>query len=300
MQPITTSPLHARNALRTLPIPANAPPHPNQVAQKLMGRSYLSWSSISTFLRCPIQFRYQYVEGRQPEFVSANLVFGSAIHSAIEFHYQQLFAGMKAPTLETLLDIYDQSWKKESGEIRFGKSESAASLRDLATRMLTAFQNHDLSKLDTSVSPLIGVEETLRGAIIPGVPDILGRIDLLVETPDTLQIVDFKTSRSSWSSTKVNEAAPQQLLYSKLVQPIADSLGKPIEIAWVVLTKTKQPKVEVHRLVPDPKHTRRIEAMVQRVWQAIQHQCFYANPTVMNCSTCSHFNTCNSEEETSP
>jgi hypothetical protein len=37
---------------------------------------------------------------------------------------------------------------------------------------------------------ILGVEETLRERLIPGLPDILGRIDLIAETDEAIVITD--------------------------------------------------------------------------------------------------------------
>jgi hypothetical protein len=181
--------------------------------------------------------------------------------------------------------------------IRYGKNESAESLRDLAERMLAAFQAHEVSRLDTSTR-LIGVEEELRGPIIADCPDILGRLDLVTADQATLRITDFKTSRSKWNATQVEDAMPQQLLYADLVQPLADALDcKTIEIAWIVITKAKQPVVEQHTLIPDPKRIARVKAIVRRVWQAIRNEHFYPSPSAMNCSMCPHLTACRKWED---
>jgi RecB family exonuclease len=241
-----------------------------------------------------MQFRLRYVLGERPEFVSSSLIFGSAVHSALEEHFTRMFAGVVSPSLDELLAVYDRVWREETQPVRFGKSETPESLRDLAGRMLEAFLASSACKPD---GQLIGVEEELRGTIIDGVPDILGRIDLVVLTNKSLRIIDFKTSRSSWSASKITEAAPQQLLYSQLAKPIAEAFDVPIEIEWIVLTKAKQPKIERHKLTPDPAAIRRTNAMVRGVWRAICGEYFHINPSVMNCSTCPHKIFCNAKEE---
>jgi len=55
--------------------------------------------------------------------------------------------------------------------------------------MLTTFRENPASAFDETV---IGIEEELRGELIPGVPDLLARIDLLTTTSDALVITDFK------------------------------------------------------------------------------------------------------------
>ena len=298
------------NVLPAIPQPIqsklNPPPalRPGEIAKQLTGRDYLSYSAISTYQRCPLKYLFAYVIGAAPEFKSSSLVFGGAVHAAIEHHFRHLFEGQPAPQLDALLAEFDRAWKEEvtatieHGTIKYGESESAETLRDLAERMLAAFQAHEVSKLDT-LTRLIGVEEELRAPLIDGCPDILGRLDLVTVTPScsALQITDFKTARSAWSAAQVEEAAPQQLLYAELAQPLAKSLGcRAIEICWIVITKAKQPVVEQHRLVPEPSQVIRTKAVVRRVWNAIAQEHFYPSPSAMNCASCPYQTACRNWE----
>ena len=83
---------------------------PGEVAEQLLGRSHLSYSSISCYQTCPLQFHFRYIERLPEKTVSANLVFGSAIHSALQFHYEKLLAGNPPPDLDTLLGVYQEAW----------------------------------------------------------------------------------------------------------------------------------------------------------------------------------------------
>ncbi len=227
--------------------------------------------------------------------MSSSLVFGGAIHAAIESHMQSALEGAEPPSLDELVDVYERAVKSESdAPIRFGKGETADSLRDLAARMLTAFRASEVSKLDTRI---VAIEETFRGPVIPDCPDLLGRLDLVTLDGDSLLITDFKTSRSSWNAENVRQAAPQQLLYTELVRPLAAAFGdRPIRVQWVVLTKAKQPKVERHELTPDPAQVNRIKVIVGRVWQAIAAGHFYPSPSAMNCSSCPYRTACDAWE----
>jgi N-glycosidase YbiA len=137
----------------------------------------------------------------------------------------------------------------------------------------------------------------LRAPIISGCPDVLGRVDLVALEADAVVITDFKTSRSAWSVDKVQEAAPQQMLYVELVRPIAKALGnRPIRVEWVVITKTKQPAVERHTLTPDVPAITRTKAIVRHVWQAIAAGHFYPCPSAMNCASCPFAEACRAWE----
>lgn len=278
-------------------LPPAKPTSPGTVADLLINRPYLSYSAVSTYQRCPLRFFFAYVAGLQPEFRASSLVFGGAIHAAIEHHYRCLLEGQPAPPLDDLLAEFDRASAADiTVPIRYGKNETPESLRELASRMLAAFRSHDLSRLDTS-SNLIGVEEELRGLIIDDCPEILGRLDLVASSRNALRIFDFKTSRSRWDDSQIEEAAPQQLLYAELAKPLAESLGlDQIQIGWIVLTKTKQPTIELHTLMPEQREIDRVKRIVLRVWQAIAEGHFYPAPSTMNCSGCPHRNACRNWE----
>ena len=255
---------------------------PNDVAVELTGRSYVSFSSISTFQRCPLQYYFRYVQQVPEETVSASLVFGSAIHSAVEFHYNELMSGNPAPDLDSLLFVYQDAWQsRDDQEIIFGKQDSVDSLGHLAERMLTAFRK---SESCSSTGRILGVEEELRGSVFDGCPDLLGRVDLLTETKDEVTITDFKTSRSRWSDEQAVESSDQLLCYSELVRKLVP--GKRIKLRFLVATKTKASAISEHVVPVSSRRVTRTKRMVQRVWKAIVGGHFYPVPSAMNCSGC--------------
>ena len=181
-------------------------------------RDYISHSAITTYQQCPLRYRFKYVDGLPETVVSSALIFGGAIHSALEFHFTELLCGNEPPSLDQLLDVFQEAWRgraKDYEDIRFGKGEDHNSLSALADRMLTAFRE---SPAVTSDDTVIGIEQELRGELIPGVPDLLARIDLLTTTSDALVITDFKTARSRWSQGQAENSSSQLLLYSELAR----------------------------------------------------------------------------------
>jgi CRISPR/Cas system-associated exonuclease Cas4 (RecB family) len=255
---------------------------PNQKAESLTGRNYISYSALSLYQQCPLRYYFRYVVGLPERSVSASLVFGSAIHRAVEHHFNELMAGNEPPNLDALLAEYDRAWQeRDPAEVNFGKDDDLESLAQLATRMLTTFQAHDFSK---SNGTIIGVEEELRGDIIPGCPDVLGRVDLLIENANELVVTDLKTSRSRRSKNQAEDSAGQLLLYSELVKPLIPS--KRVRLQFAVLTKTKEPAIDLHEVPMDQKRVDRVKRIVERVWQAIEREMFYPAPSPMNCPTC--------------
>jgi putative RecB family exonuclease len=260
----------------------------NEVAQRITGRPYVSWSSLSTFRQCPLKYKFRYIDGLPEESLSSALIFGSGIHSAVEQHFQAILSGDPKPDVEKLLFAYRSAWLPHDPDaIQFGSTETRASLDALASKMLTAF----LASPAASVSGrVLGVEEEVRGELIPGVPDLYGRVDLLTEDSDSLVITDIKTSRGKWSAEQVEDSGEQLLLYAHLASEI--SPGKKIATRFLVLTKTKEPVVEEHVREVEPAAVKRTLAGVERVWRAIEGGHFYPAPSMMNCSSCGYRAAC--------
>ena len=256
--------------------------HPNQIAEQLTGRPYTSWSAITTYQACSLRYKFRYLDGLPEAAVSANLVFGGAIHRAAEVHLRERLIGNSAPSLDMLMAAYNEAWQEhDAQQVQFGKTDDRAALDDLAQRMLTTFQSSELAEPPGTI---IGIEEELTGELIPGVPDLLARIDLLVDDGDSLILTDLKTARSRWSNDQVQDSAGQLLLYHELAKPIAE--GRPIRLAFAVITKTKTPEVFRHEVWADPRQIDRVKRIVETVWKAIEAGIFFPAPSAMQCPSC--------------
>ncbi len=222
------------------------------------------------------------------ECVSSSLIFGGAIHSAVEFYFQQQLAEEQPPSLGQLLEVYRlASQDRADTEVRFGKTESAESLDDLAHRMLSAFLDSDLSQ---PKGQIIGVEEELRGKLMSGLPDLLGRIDLMLETDDSIIVQDFKTSRSVWSDHQAEDQSEQLLLYADLARRLVP--GKRLRLQFAVVTKGKSPKCQSIEAEFDQNKLDRTKRVFSPVLSAIQAGVFYPSPIPMQCPGCGYRNPC--------
>src|SRR5438046_7335613 len=103
-------------------------------------RNYISFSSVRAYQTCPLRYFFRYVAGLPEESVAATLVFGTAIHRAIEHHFREIIAGNAPPSVDVLLEQYSAGWQERDGQpVRFGKEETRENLEATARRMLQAF-----------------------------------------------------------------------------------------------------------------------------------------------------------------
>jgi hypothetical protein len=194
-------------------VPPKAPPPPKAF-------DHISYSAVSTFQTCPLRFFFRYILGLPVKTIASSLVFGSAMHKAVQYHFEQLLIGKPGCDVDTLLSVYHEYWEECEGQnVHFGVGEDRNTLGQMADRLLRIFIQSDFARPKGAI---IGVEEQLRGQIIPGCPELLARVDLIVDAGDAVHISDFKTARCAWNDYKVEDVAPQLLLYGELVQPIAD------------------------------------------------------------------------------
>lgn len=246
-------------------------------------RDYLSYSAVNLYRACPKRFEFKYVLGWPETTVAASLVLGGAFHACLQHYYEQLLMGRDPAGPDELLDIFWDAWHRHGQHtILFNQNENLDTIGPLIDRMLTQFLAHDLAR---PRGIILGVEEELRGPIVPDCPDVLARLDLLIDVGDAIAVIDFKTSQSRWNERTVMKSAPQLHLYAALAQPLAD--GKPLHLAFAVMTKAKRtPTLTLHPVPCDPSAVDATLHLVQWTWRAIQRGLFPPKPSPIHCLRC--------------
>lgn len=252
-------------------------------AVQLTGRDYLSVSAVKQYMKCPLSYRFRYIDKVPEASVSSALAFGRGIHSSAELWFTAKLEGTSPPTADALLSEFWEEWKccEQDAEIRFGRNEDATTVSESAQRTLTAFVQSEAAQPDGHI---VGIEEELRASLIAGVPETLGRLDLMTESADCFKVVDIKTSKSKWSDAQRLDAELQAVTYAQLAEPLAG--GKPVCVEFIVITKTKTPSVGIETIETNPQSMHRGNAMFSAVWAAIECCNFYPAPSIMSCPSC--------------
>lgn len=255
---------------------------PNDVIESMTGRRYVSWSQLTSYRSCPRKWFFSHVEALEPEFVASSLLFGSAFHAAVQYHYEHQLIGQSVSAAQ-LCDAFQTAWKAERGErqVRYSKDETEDTITELASRMLAAFSESSLAQPEGS---LIAIEETLTGTVHPQMPDLLARVDVIWQSDDGFHLMDVKTSKCRWSDSKLTDQADQLLLYSQLVEQLTGR--DDLQLHFGIVTKAKSPATQLLPVEFNPQRSDNTLKMMLPVWNGMKAGIDYANPNPLTCSTC--------------
>jgi putative RecB family exonuclease len=143
----------------------------------------LSYSALSAYEKCPLSYRFQYVDGMEVE-PTPYLSFGKSLHAALEWLYGR--STPEPPTLEGLLSYLDECWLGEG----YASPEEERSFLDHGREVLTLFYYKNVEEFRLPVAVEERFELDKGGFILSGVID---RVD---RNPDgSYEIIDYKTSR---------------------------------------------------------------------------------------------------------
>lgn len=213
----------------------------------LRKKPHTSASALKTFLTCPRQYFFRYVERAVAAFRSASLAFGHAFHAAAGVHLLKS-SELQAVPLDELVEAFRRVFMAELAEgnvpVLFDDEEqSAGELLDKARDMLAVFvEQFPLPSL------VLGIEVpfelvlqhpfTSEGAELP----LIGAMDVIAQFDTQRRVLEIKTGKRKWSADQVDYDL-QPTIYRKA----ANDLGhQHTETELVVITKAKQPTL--HRL----------------------------------------------------
>lgn len=183
------------------------------------------------------------------------------------------------------MQVFDACWERETTDVpvTYPKGQEKDTIRAQAQRMIEQFL---ASKHAVPEGEIIGLQETFRVVLAEDLPDLMGRVDVLTHNGSELLITDVKAARSMWTAETANDNSDQLVLYSLGMEDLARTLDAAVQLRFVIVTKTKEPRVEAVPVEVDPDRISRTRAVVERVIQAMQYGVVYPSPSQINCSTC--------------
>lgn len=230
-----------------------------------MDIDHLSYSSISTYQRCPRKWKFRYLE-KIPTISSAPLAFGGAFHNTIEDFIVE--GG-------DLLDHWEERWmeKTQEDDVQFDAEEDEALYQQGVEMFQSPSIREGLSKIKPlwiGDTPMVEQKVSLEVENVP-VP-VIGYVDII--TDDNLP-GDFKTSSRKWGESKAQKEI-QPLFYLAALDQAGIELPE-----WTfrhyVFTKRKYEFQNLESRFND-RQQEWLFQMIQNVWRGIENEVFFENP----------------------
>ena len=250
-------------------------------------REHWSYSSLNQFLNiCSLQWAFQRLYRVQPEFVSVNLVFGSAFHRTLEaISLQRLENKLIAEkeAREMFADFWDRQLQ-EDPQVRFDEDQAAEKLSEQGRGLVACYRNSiDPSEEVVAINQAFCVPLVDRHGRVLEKP-LLGEFDLVARKADQKTIIDWKTSATRWNPGKAHRGLqPTMYLYGYEQN---NGTGVLPEFRYDIVVKNKTPVFEQHVTQRGPDAFGRMIEKVKLAESMIASEHFCPNEEGMFCKSC--------------
>ena len=269
-----------------------------QAFQAFQSELHISYSQIFTYLACSLKYQFQYVEQRPHERVSIALMFGSAIHSAIERYYRSLKENGVPDLLWQIQDFFQDHLNADLNSrdipILYKKeTPDRESTIQMGKGLLKAFYEG----IDLTGFEIAGIELPLTARLFNEDGQhvdmtVTGIIDLLLkDAQGNIIAIDNKTAKQPYAQATVDEdlqltSYAYLLASNKFVFPTAD-----VYCRFDVMRKLKSPKFQQHYTIRTAAQRRRFAKLTNAILAGIDSRIFIPNKSWM-CGDCQFAKAC--------
>jgi DNA helicase-2/ATP-dependent DNA helicase PcrA len=229
----------------------------------------LSFRQLDDYATCPLKYQYIHV-WRVPLLTHHRVVFGSAVHKAVQRHFQARLEGRPFGEDE-IVEAFRAAWVSEG----FLSREHEEQRQRAGEEMLRRFHRTD------AAAPLRPTAVEQDFAFYAGETKVVGRYDLVVEDAGRVTLLDFKTGAVD-DERKAQERAANSVqldLYALAYLRTTGRLPDWVELRFLEtgIAGGRQPTRE---------RAEAMEAQVQEVAAAVRSRAFPARPSYLACGQC--------------
>ncbi len=247
-------------------------------------RDHISVSQINLYLLCPLKYRFNYIDKLPKPFKAAELAFGSAIHSAIEWWHKERQAERNREW-QDIASVFEADLNAQAvDEIRFKNGDDLSSLIDKGKELLAVYVKEYKGTTPKAVEqgfrvPLVDLETGERIDL-----PLDGYFDLL-EEGDT--VVELKTAAKVYDLTTIT----QHLQLTAYAYAFSWLRKREPNLRLDILTKTKKPQLHSFEVFRDQNDKVRFFHLAKRVIEGIHSGHFYPSAGWL-CPSCEYFDVC--------
>lgn len=211
----------------------------------------VSYSQYAMWANCRHQWKLSYVDKLKPDESSIHLIFGTAIHEAIQAWLDKRYneSNLKSSVFDMhevfkvkLFELFKEQIKTDPDTQKKTFLCTQETLKEFYVQgcaILDHVKDNRNDFFPTSGYKLIGCEIPLEVQVTDAV-QFVGYIDIVVAHPRTKQIFiyDLKTSKRGWYYEKKDTKKTNQLLlYKRFYAEVFDVLPENITVQFIILKR---------------------------------------------------------------
>lgn len=244
-----------------------------------------SYSRISCYLNCSLQFYFRYLVDIEETLVSSNLILGSGVHLG----HEMIYAGMKQGKLPTLKEVKEgveediRIREHIAPEVKYCIGDDLEKLVAQALGLTELLYN----KITVNPEPVVSVNEREIVDLVDHRGKYVGKLqviyDLIVGNGDGETIVDLKTAKQKYSESKITwDAQPTCYMYVRRA-----TTGKTPGFRYDILYKKKKsPDFDSIPVFRGQGDFDRLIGIVRGVDRGVRKGVFLPNRNSMFCASC--------------
>ena len=250
-------------------------------------RPHWSFSSLTQLLNvCSLQWMFEKLLRLPRPSTPVSLVMGSAYHRVMEFIAMHRMEGRLPMPAETR-DLFHTLWEREQkeGPPMEKTEDSPEKLAEQGAGLVAVY----LQQVDPREC-VLDINQAFAVPVGNSERPLIGEIDCVVEEADGQTVlVDWKTSARRWPKEQADKSLqPTAYLYAfGQLQP-----GCTDKFRFDVAVKNKTPIIELNHTSRKPDDFLRLERLVEKADQIVQHELFYPCDQSFACAGCQYAEPC--------
>ena len=187
---------------------------------------HYSYTQLSTYLQCPLKYKYHYLEGWSEREDKASLVFGRVFQMAVESQF----------LVEDSVRFFSEHWSQvKEVPLEYGNGDSWEKMLDQGQQLLARFRRDQRVQIEDGRTDF---QVRIRRPLPMCRQHFLAYIDALGWVDGTYGLIEWKTSTQRYpdSMPRLLELDPQLVCYSWAAQQQ--------EVCLVNFVRTQEPEVQ--------------------------------------------------------
>lgn len=254
--------------------------------QKSMPKPHISVTQINTYIRCPLQYKFRYLDGLilPPR---AALTKGKSVHKGVEHNYTQKIESHEDVKLSEVQEVVAAEFETLATETEFEKDEEPGKIKDDTVSLATLYHK----EVAPTVQPIM-VEKKVEVKFENASYNLLGYIDVI---DDKDYIRDTKTTGRTPPESDVHKSL-QLTAYSMSYRTLYGKEEAGVKLDYLV--QTKIPKTVQFESKRTERDIERFLKTMGMVAHAIQNNIFFPNENNFLCSAekCGYWSMCHSNK----